>query len=213
MYSVTLSLRTRVVRELEDGTRELKTFSEMPRKSLINLHKTAWYRQPSRRLNLKSPQLLQPMISKQENSMELPPKSTEWTQIRGMAPLCVLEVIGRIPSSRQPTRHRHRKKWTRIMGWTERTRSINSFNQVSSEAAIKNKHQSIMIVKVIKPVLDPTQTGKLKAVWQSQTTVEVEKLILSNSARSNSTLMFLETNRLTTQDTCLWTKKELILIT
>ena len=68
---------------------------------------------------------------------------------------------------------------------------------------MKKKHQSIMIVKVIKPVLDPTQTGKLKAVWQSQTTVEVEKLILSNSARSNSTLMFLETNRLTTQDTCL----------
>ena len=74
---------------------------------------------------------------------------------------------------------------------------------MSSEAAIKKKHQSIMIVKVIKPVLDPTQTGKLKAVWQSQTTVEVEKLILSNSARSNSTLMFLETNRLTTQDICL----------
>ena len=68
---------------------------------------------------------------------------------------------------------------------------------------MKKKHQSIMIVKVIKPVLDPTQTGKLKAVWQSQTTVEVEKLILSNSARSNSTLMFLETNRLTTQDICL----------
>ena len=74
---------------------------------------------------------------------------------------------------------------------------------MSSEAAIKKKHQSIMIVKVIKPVLDPTQTGKLKAVWQSQTTVEVVKLILSNSARSNSTLMFLETNRLTTQDICL----------
>lgn len=74
---------------------------------------------------------------------------------------------------------------------------------MSSEAAIKKKHQSIMIVKVIKPVLDPTQTGKLKAVWQSQTTVEVEKLILSNSARSNSTLMFLETNRLITQDICL----------
>ena len=68
---------------------------------------------------------------------------------------------------------------------------------------MKKKHQSIMIVKVIKPVLDPTQTGKLKVVWQNQTMVEVEKLILSNSARSNSTLMFLETNRLTTQDTCL----------
>ena len=74
---------------------------------------------------------------------------------------------------------------------------------MSSEAAIKKKHQSIMIVKVIKPVLDPTQTGKLKAVWQSQTTVEVEKLILSNNAKSNSTLMFLETNKLTTQDICL----------
>ena len=68
---------------------------------------------------------------------------------------------------------------------------------------MKKKHQSIMIVKVIKPVLDPTQTGKLKVVWQSQTMVEVEKLILSNSARNNSTLMFLETNRLTTQDICL----------
>ena len=68
---------------------------------------------------------------------------------------------------------------------------------------IKKKHQSNMIVKVIKPVLDPTQTGKLKVVWQSQTTVEVVKLILSNSARSNSTLMFLETNKLTTQDICL----------
>ena len=68
---------------------------------------------------------------------------------------------------------------------------------------MKKKPQSIMIVKVIKLVLDPTQTGKLKVVWQNQTMVEVEKLILSNSARSNSTLMFLETNRLTTQDTCL----------
>ena len=68
---------------------------------------------------------------------------------------------------------------------------------------IKKKPQSNMIVKVIKPVLDPTQTGKLKVVWQSQTTVEVEKLILSSNAKSNSTLMFLETNRLTTQDICL----------
>ena len=68
---------------------------------------------------------------------------------------------------------------------------------------IKKKHQSNMIVKVIKPVLDPTQTGKLKVVWQSQTTVEVEKLILSSNAKSNSTLMFLETNKLTTQDICL----------
>ena len=68
---------------------------------------------------------------------------------------------------------------------------------------IKKKHQLNMIVKVIKPVLDPTQTGKLKAVWQSQTTVEVEKLILSSNAKSNSTLMFLETNKLTTQDICL----------
>ena len=68
---------------------------------------------------------------------------------------------------------------------------------------IKKKPQSNMIVKVIKPVLDPTQTGKLKVVWQSQTTVEVEKLILSSNAKSNSTLMFLETNKLTTQDICL----------
>ena len=68
---------------------------------------------------------------------------------------------------------------------------------------IKKKHQSNMIVKVIKPVLDPTLTGKLKVVWQSQTTVEVEKLILSSNAKSNSTLMFLETNKLTTQDICL----------
>lgn len=68
---------------------------------------------------------------------------------------------------------------------------------------IKKKHQSNMIVKVIKLVLDPTQTGKLKVVWQSQTTVEVEKLILSSNAKSNSTLMFLETNKLTTQDICL----------
>jgi len=68
---------------------------------------------------------------------------------------------------------------------------------------IKKKHQSNMIVKVIKLVLDPTQTGKLKVVWQSQTTVEVEKLILSSNAKSNSILMFLETNKLTTQDICL----------
>lgn len=68
---------------------------------------------------------------------------------------------------------------------------------------IKKKHLSNMIVKVIKLVLDPTQTGKLKVVWQSQTTVEVEKLILSSNAKSNSTLMFLETNKLTTQDICL----------
>ena len=68
---------------------------------------------------------------------------------------------------------------------------------------IKKKHQSNMIVKVIKLVLDPTQTGKLKVVWQSQTTVEVEKLILSSNAKSNSTLMFLETNKLITQDICL----------
>ena len=68
---------------------------------------------------------------------------------------------------------------------------------------IKKKHQLNMIVKVIKLVLDPTQTGKLKVVWQSQTTVEVEKLILSSNAKSNSTLMFLETNKLTTQDICL----------
>ena len=68
---------------------------------------------------------------------------------------------------------------------------------------IKKKHQSNMIVKVIKPVLDPTLTGKLKVVWQSQTTVEVEKLILSSNVKSNSTLMFLETNKLTTQDICL----------
>ena len=99
------------------------------------------------------------------------------------------------------------------MAWTERTRSINSFNQASLEVDIKNKHQSNMIVRVIKPVLDPTQTGKLKVVWQSQTTVEVEKLILSSNAKSSSTLMFLETNKPTTQDLCLWIKKELILTT
>ena len=73
---------------------------------------------------------------------------------------------------------------------------------MSSEVDIKKKHQSNMIVKVIKPVLDPTQTGKLKVVWQSQTMVEVEKLILSSNAKNNSTLMFLETNKLTTQDIC-----------
>ena len=52
MYSVTQSPKMLVASVLEGGTRELRTFSEKPRRNLINLHRTVWYKQPKRRLSM-----------------------------------------------------------------------------------------------------------------------------------------------------------------
>lgn len=49
----------------------------------------------------------------------------------------------------------------------EETKNTNNFNQVSLEEVIKTKLQLTMIVREVKPVLAPMQTGKPKVVWPS----------------------------------------------